>query len=116
MLRCCLQSKKGGTAVYVALCIERCRGRFCLLRIRLILAAAGSVGITGGKGENAVEKKGRHASCDSCGNYVYDEEYGYYVCEASLDEDEMAAFLGDRYFECPYYVTDDEYQIVRKQM
>ena len=87
-----------------------------MLRIRLILAAAGPVGITGGKGENAVEKKGRHTSCESCGNYVYDEEYGYYVCEASLDEDEMAAFLEDRYFECPYYVTDDEYQIVRKQM
>lgn len=55
-------------------------------------------------------------SCDTCGNYVYDEEYEYYVCEASLDEDEMAAFLGDRHFECPYYQPDDEYRIVRKQM
>lgn len=63
-----------------------------------------------------MEKKGRHVSCESCGNYVYDEEYGYYLCEASLDEDEMAAFLGNRRFECPYYVTDDEYRIVRRQM
>ncbi len=63
-----------------------------------------------------VEKKGRHISCETCGNYVYDDDYGYYVCEASLDEDEMAAFLGNRRFECPYYVTDDEYRIVRKQM
>lgn len=63
-----------------------------------------------------VKKKQTAGSCDSCGNYVYDEEYEYYVCEASLDEDEMAAFLGDRYFACPYYQTDNEYKIVRKQM
>ena len=69
-----------------------------------------------GRRREAVEKKGRHVSCETCGNYVYDDEYGYYVCEASLDEDEMAAFLGNRRFECPYYVTDDEHRIVRKQM
>ena len=63
-----------------------------------------------------MEKKGRRQSCDTCGNYVYDEEYGYYVCEADLDEDEMAAFLSSRDFQCPYYQTDDEYRIVRKQM
>lgn len=63
-----------------------------------------------------MEKKGRIQSCDSCGNYVYDDEYGYYVCEADLDEDEMAAFLGNRRFACPYYQSDDEYLIVRKQM
>ena len=27
--------------------------------------------------------------CESCVNYVYDEEYGYYICEANLDEDDM---------------------------
>ena len=32
-------------------------------------------------------------SCESCGNFVYDEEY-----------------------ECPYYQLGDEYRIVRKQM
>ncbi len=63
-----------------------------------------------------MEKKGRLQSCDTCGNYIYDEEYGYYVCEADLDEDEMAAFLSSRSFQCPYYQTDDEYRIVRKQM
>ena len=87
-----------------------------MLYIRHLLPAAGVYRCHNRKGEDAVEKKGRHTSCETCGNYVYDEEYGYYVCEASLDEDEMAAFLGDRHFECPYYVTDDEYQIVRKQM
>lgn len=54
--------------------------------------------------------------CETCSNYVYDEEYGYYVCEASLDEDEMARFISGRHFECPYYQLDDEYRIVRKQM
>lgn len=54
--------------------------------------------------------------CESCSNYVYDEEYEYYVCEANLDEDDMARFLGNCYFECPYYQTDNEYRIVRKQM
>lgn len=63
-----------------------------------------------------MEKKGRLQSCDTCGNYSFDDEYGYYVCEADLDEDEMAAFLSNRSFQCPYYQTDDEYRIVRKQM
>ncbi len=53
-------------------------------------------------------------SCETCSNYVYDEDYGYYVCEADLDEDEMAAFLGSRKFECTYYHMIDEYLIVRK--
>ena len=26
-------------------------------------------------------------SCETCENYVYDEEFEYYVCTASLDED-----------------------------
>ena len=28
-------------------------------------------------------------SCEQCSNYVYDEDYEYYVCEMDLDEDEM---------------------------
>ena len=56
------------------------------------------------------------SSCDSCVNYVYDEDCGYYVCEASLDEDDMAGFLRGHSFSCPYYRLDDEYQIVRHQM
>ena len=63
-----------------------------------------------------MKKQGPLTSCDTCGNYVYDDDYGYYLCEADLDEDEMAAFLGNQRFVCPYYQTDDEYKIVRKQM
>ena len=29
-------------------------------------------------------------SCECCGNYVYDEENEYYVCEVDLDEDDGA--------------------------
>ncbi len=55
-------------------------------------------------------------SCDMCANYSYDEEYGYYICEADLDEDDMARFLSSARFECPYYQSGDEYRIVRKQI
>ncbi|MDD3339749.1 MAG: DUF6472 family protein [Lachnospiraceae bacterium] len=55
-------------------------------------------------------------SCESCANYVYDEEEDYYECEMNLDEDEMARFLSEPYFACPYYQCDDEYKIVRKQL
>ena len=49
-------------------------------------------------------------NCESCANYVYDEESDCYCCEVDLDEDEMYRFLS------PYYQLDDEYRIVRKQM
>ncbi|WP_167958115.1 DUF6472 family protein [Anaerosporobacter faecicola] len=56
------------------------------------------------------------SNCESCSNYVYDEDYECYICEVNLDEDEMVRFLQDRHFSCPYYQLDDEYKIVRKQM
>ena len=55
-------------------------------------------------------------SCESCGNFVYDEDYEYYVCEMDLDEDEMYRFLTSSVQSCPYYQLDNEYLIVRKQM
>lgn len=56
------------------------------------------------------------SSCDSCTNYYYDEEGEYYACEVNLDEDEMYRFMSGADFACPYYVLDDEYAVVRKQM
>ena len=66
-------------------------------------------------------QKKKHArqsstSCESCGNFVYDEEYECYTCEVDLDEDEMARFLQDQFYNFPYYQLGDEYRIVRKQM
>lgn len=54
-------------------------------------------------------------SCESCVNYVYDEECDCYVCDINLDEDEMCRFMTDTYYNCPYYRLDDEYAVVRKQ-
>lgn len=53
-------------------------------------------------------------NCEFCAFYVYDDE-GYAECEVNLDEDEMARYLSSSYDFCPYYQTDDEYKIVRKQ-
>lgn len=54
--------------------------------------------------------------CDSCKNYVYDEEYGGYLCLAEMDEDDVyRSFFGSRAKGCPYYHSDDDYAIVRKQ-
>ena len=62
------------------------------------------------------KKKKQQGSCESCMYYEYDEDYECYVCEVNLDEDEMARFMEDRFYDCPYYRLGDEYIIVRKQM
>lgn len=55
-------------------------------------------------------------SCDTCSNYIYDEDYDCYECDVSMDEDEMARFLSQTRLECPYYRSDNEYEIVKHQM
>ena len=54
--------------------------------------------------------------CETCVNYVYDEEYEYYSCLVNLDEDEMYRFLSGSTRFCPDYKQDDEYAVVRKQI
>ncbi len=56
------------------------------------------------------------SNCETCVNYVYDEDYDYYVCDMDLDEDEMYKFLTSSFSECPYYRLYDEYKVVRRQM
>ncbi len=55
------------------------------------------------------------AICDTCSNYIYDEDYEYYVCDVDLDEDEYRLFLTGNNNTCPYYQLDDEYAIVKHQ-
>lgn len=55
-------------------------------------------------------------NCECCLNYVYDEIYNCYECEANLDEDEMGRFLRDSFDNCPYFQINDEYKTVRKQI
>ncbi|MDD5940412.1 MAG: DUF6472 family protein [Lachnospiraceae bacterium] len=57
--------------------------------------------------------------CDSCGNYVYDEENEEYYCCADIDEDDMARMMLEESVHhashCPYWQNGDEYAVVRHQ-
>lgn len=60
-------------------------------------------------------KQNNTTACDSCNNYVYEEESGYYICDMMLDEDDAARFMSGTVRSCPYYRSNDEYEIVRHQ-
>lgn len=51
--------------------------------------------------------------CDTCKNYYFDEEYEAYVCMVAMDEDDVYRLHSNQ--TCPYYQSDDDYLIVRKQ-
>ena len=55
-------------------------------------------------------------TCESCEFYDYDEELDAYVCQVSLDEDEMISFISGQTGRCPYYRYYDEYKSVHKQI
>ena len=62
------------------------------------------------------EKGGAVLSCcDYCAYYAYDDEEECYVCEVSLDEDDMVRFLQGTTKSCPYFRNGDEYAVARKQ-
>lgn len=61
------------------------------------------------------KKKTVQSNCESCEFYIYDDELGEYVCDISLDEDEMADFIKKETRSCPYYRFYDEYKSVQKQ-
>jgi len=56
------------------------------------------------------------SKCEYCVNYVFDDDFDYYVCQVNLDEDEMVRFMKKSYDNCPYFRFHDEYKTVRKQM
>ena len=60
--------------------------------------------------------KKQASSCDSCEFYQYDDYTESYTCSLSLDEDEMADFLGFHTRGCKYYRFYDEYKSVNKQI
>ena len=53
--------------------------------------------------------------CDTCANYVYDEDWECYTCMVNMDEDDYGRLMADSRFQCPYYTDDDEYKVVRHQ-
>ena len=58
----------------------------------------------------------RPAGCETCAFYGYDDEYGAYLCDMNMDEDDYVRIMTDRHYQCPYYRNGDEYAVVRKQM
>ena len=54
--------------------------------------------------------------CDTCAFCAYDEEYGEYICETDLDEDDYVRLMTDSRSSCPCYRNGDEYAVVRHQM
>ena len=56
-----------------------------------------------------------NTNCDSCANYVYDEDYECYCCLVNLDEDELERFVAGTAQYCPHYKFYDEYKSVQKQ-
>lgn len=55
------------------------------------------------------------AVCETCEFAVIDEETGDLICNALLDEDEMADFISRNSGRCKYYRFYDEYKFVQKQ-
>ena len=64
---------------------------------------------------NNPNKSYKSTSCETCSNYVYDEDWEEYTCMVNLDEDAYARFISETNYSCPYYRLDDEYKIARKQ-
>jgi len=55
-------------------------------------------------------------SCEYCNNYVYDEDDEEYYCVVDMDEDDYIRLVSGHYPSCPYYQSNNEYEVVRKQM
>jgi hypothetical protein len=71
---------------------------------------------TGKRAGRDDKKRGFNMICDSCANYMIDEEDGTGLCGMDMDEDEVYRFYTSAKDECPYYRLDDEYAVVRHQM
>ena len=54
--------------------------------------------------------------CDYCNNYVYDEEDETYYCEVDMDEDDYGKMMAMGSKTCPYYTSNNEYEVVKHQM
>ena len=55
-------------------------------------------------------------NCETCANYIYDEEFEEYYCQMNLDEDEYGRLMFDSDYRCPYYKFENEYEVVWKQI
>lgn len=53
--------------------------------------------------------------CEYCNYLVVDEETNEEYCSVDMDEDEFARFLSNKNETCPYFRSNDEYEVVRHQ-
>lgn len=53
--------------------------------------------------------------CDFCTFLVSDEETGEEYCAINLDEDDLEKFLSGSSDSCPYFRSDNEYDVVKHQ-
>lgn len=55
--------------------------------------------------------------CDNCNNFVWDEDAQEYYCTADLDDDDVARLMQEdgRRSQCPFWESDNEYEVVRHQ-
>ena len=64
--------------------------------------------------------KGSHVlvecQCDYCNNYVYDENDETYYCVVDMDEDDYGRLMSGARKTCPYYTSNNEYEVVKHQM
>lgn len=65
---------------------------------------------------NTTKKKQIQSSCDTCRYFTYDEDYDDYICDMDMDEDDYYRLITDHHYSCPYYLNDDEYEVVRHQI
>lgn len=55
------------------------------------------------------------AICDECNNYQYDDEDECYYCVADMDEDDVYRLTQRQYKSCPFFSSNNEYEVVKKQ-
>ena len=55
-------------------------------------------------------------NCDTCNYYEYDENDDAYYCSVDMDEDDYGRLVSGHYRECPFYTSNNEYEIVKHQM
>ena len=56
------------------------------------------------------------AICDECNNFQYDDEDECYYCVADMDEDDVYRLTQRQYKSCPFFCSNNEYEVVKKQI
>ena len=46
-----------------------------------------------------------NSNCETCTNYVYDEDCDAYVCLVNMDEDDFMRYVISGQNKCPFYTT-----------